>query len=216
MLLIFDLDGTIADTLTDLYEATRHVCIELGKAPVTKAQVRSFVGNGVNMLLARALKCPVQDEAVRRGRALFDAYYDAHCTQNTNAYPGIGELLQRLKGEGHTLIVLTNKPRPQAVKIVEKLYPGLFSQVLGQEEGLLLKPDPSRVFQIMEQTGDSPGNTCLIGDSCVDIALAQNADVRCVCLDWGFGNREDLVQKRPQAVVSTARALYTEIKNICE
>ncbi len=187
-LAIFDLDGTLVDSVDDLAEAVNHALGRVGLPPRSRDEVRSFVGNGARVLLERALG-PRRDK-LEEALAAWRAHYQDHLLDHTRPYPGVAEALARA---GRTLAVLTNKPGPMARRILEGLgILGRFVAVVGGGE-TPPKPDPAGVRAILERVGARPEDAIFVGDSLVDLATARNAGLTFVGVGWGLVPRAELV-----------------------
>lgn len=186
---LFDLDGTLLNTLDDLWRSGCAMREHLGLPPLTRAQTRSYVGNGMANYVAMAL--PGGREHLRFDEALafIRAYYDAHCLGDTAPYPGVLELMRTLKERGIATAVVSNKPHSAVVPLVEHFFPGLASCAMGQQEGIRRKPAPDMVEKALEEMGRDKSKALYVGDSEVDVKTAQNAGVPCLCVSWGFRDR---------------------------
>lgn len=185
--LLFDLDGTLLDTLEDLLDATNHALTTCGYPKRTLAELRRFVGNGAYNQIRRSLPEGTEEAEIQRVLAVYKPYYTAHCQAKTRPYTGIPAVLEKL-GENYPLAIVSNKP-DGAVKALCALYfPGIYA--LGETGDCPRKPAPDMVYRAMEAIG---ADRCVyIGDSEVDILTAKNADVPCLSVLWGFRDREDL------------------------
>ncbi len=188
-LAVFDLDGTLVDSVEDLHASVNHALAAVGLPPRSLAEVRSFVGEGARVLLAKAVA--PRDELLNPALAAWRPHYAAHCLDRTLPYPGVGPLLA---GAGRTLAVLTNKPGEMSRKILDGL--GLlqrFAVVVGGDEAPR-KPDPTGLLEIMARVGAAPSETVFIGDSRHDVETARGAGVAMVAVTWGLTSRADLVR----------------------
>lgn len=203
-LAVFDLDGTLVDSVADLHASVNHAMAAVGLPPRSLAEVRSFVGEGARVLLAKAVA--PREELLEPALAAWRPHYAAHCLDRTAPYPGIGPLLA---GAGRPLAVLTNKPGEMSRKILDGL--GLlqrFVVVVGGDEAPR-KPDPSGLLEIMARTGVTPGDTVFIGDSRHDVETARRAGVPVVAVTWGLGTREELVRAGATVFAESAAELAT-------
>lgn len=181
--LVFDLDGTLLDTIADLGEAVNYALEKRGFPPHTLAEYRGMVGNGVRKLVERACPGNLLDECL----ADFMAYYESHIDVHTVPYAGMPELLQELSAAGVALAVASNKFQSGAEYLVRKLFPGIpFVAILGNREGFPLKPDPAIVETVLEQAGVAKADAALIGDSATDMKTAANAGVPGIAVAWGY------------------------------
>ena len=181
--LVFDLDGTLLDTIADLGEAVNYALEKRGFPPHTLAEYRGMVGNGVRKLVERA--CPVNllDECL----ADFMAYYESHIDVHTAPYAGMPELLEELSAAGVALAVASNKFQSGAEYLVRKLFPGIpFVAILGNREGCPLKPDPAIVETVLKQAGVAKADAALVGDSATDMKTAANAGIPGIAVAWGY------------------------------
>ncbi len=193
-LAIFDLDGTLLDTVADLANATNQALAKCGYPTHPTEAYYRFVGNGINKLFARALPEEARtEENVQRIRTLFIPYYNEHNADDSHPYPGIVELLTQLQSQGIQLAVASNKYQQATTKLVGHFFPNIrFAAVYGQREGVPIKPDPAIVNDILSETGISRAHTLYIGDSGVDMQTARNASVESVGVTWGFRDEEEL------------------------
>ena len=204
MLIIFDLDGTLINTISDLGQACNHALAACGFPTHKIEDYPQLVGNGINKLIERALPKEDRNEAtVLRLREYFVPFYDAHNCDFTRPYDGIPELLLALKEQGHLLAVASNKYQAATEKIVAQLFPGIFDVVLGEREGVERKPNPQIVYDIHStlNTKLSTLNCLYIGDSIVDAETARAAGASLVLCTWGFGTREQMEGAKPDYLV---------------
>jgi phosphoglycolate phosphatase len=186
-LAIFDLDGTLVDSLDDLHASVSHALRAVGLPPRSRDEVHGFVGEGVRVLMARAIA--PHDHLLDPALAAFGPHYEAHCLDRTRPYPGMEALLA---GARRTLAVHTNKPGAMARTILGGL--GLLPRlaaVIGGDEAPR-KPDPTGILEIMSRVGATPDGTVFVGDSRVDVATARAAGVPMVAVTWGYGSRAEL------------------------
>jgi phosphoglycolate phosphatase len=193
-LIIFDLDGTLLDTIADLAEGANYALSVLGYPTHDSSTIRSFVGNGINKLLERALPKEEQTpENVLRMREVFLPYYDEHNADLTSPYSGIPELLATLQQRGMMLAVASNKYQSATEKLVAHFFPSTrFIKVFGQRTDVPIKPDPAVVFEIMLAAGVDKEDVLYVGDSGVDMLTAHHAGVDCVGVTWGFRPKPEL------------------------
>ena len=198
MTIIFDLDGTLLNTIDDLGYACNHALKQAGYPTHPIEAYPAKVGNGINNLIRRALPENGQtEENILRVRSYFVPYYDAHNCDYTQPYGGIPSLLQTLKAQGHRLAVASNKYQAATEKMVLHFFPDIFDVILGERAGIPRKPDPQIVYDIRQQIGEQGGDAqevIYVGDSLVDRDTARNAHVPFVACSWGFVPREQLIQ----------------------
>ena len=201
MLIIFDLDGTLINTIDDLGQACNYALAACGYPIHPIEDYPRLVGNGINRLIERALpEAHRNEETVLRLRKYFVPYYDEHNCELTCPYDGIIELLQTLKEEGHTLAVASNKYQAATEKIVAHFFPGVFDVVLGERENVARKPDPQIVWDIVGSLEDA-SEMLYVGDSLVDAETAKAAKIPFVACTWGFCTEEQLASGNPNYIV---------------
>ena len=209
-LLLFDLDGTLLDTLDDLHAAVCYALKRQGLPTRTRAQVRDYIGNGIVMLMKRAVgedALPAVDMA--QVMADFKEYYGAHCQDKTAPYDGILELLAALKAQGKKIAVVSNKADFAVKKLCEGYFSGLVDVAIGENEagGVKKKPAPDTVFAAVIALGGALENAVYIGDSEVDIQTARNAGIACISVSWGMKDREFLLKNGAKIIVDAPEKL---------
>ncbi len=208
-LAIFDLDGTLLDTVADLANATNYALALSGYTTHPTEAYYQFVGNGINMLFFRALPEEARtEENVMRIRSLFVPYYNEHNADDSRPYPGVSELLNTLQESGITLAVASNKYQQATLKLVKHFFPDIrFAAIYGQREGIPVKPDPTIVNDILSETGIAHEHTIYIGDSGVDMLTAHNAQVESIGVTWGFRDQEELQENGACHIVDKAEEI---------
>ena len=205
---IFDLDGTLLNTLEDLTDATNYA-LEQFKMPVrTIDEVRSFVGNGVRTLMVRAVP---QGDANPQFEQVFDCfktYYGEHCNDKTRAYDGVKELLQELKDKGFAVAIVSNKIDFAVKELQKKYFDGLVSVAIGESEGVLRKPAPDTVITALKELGKTKEGAIYVGDSDVDIMTAKNAGIPCISVEWGFRDRQFLIEHGGQNFIKEPKEIW--------
>ncbi|MGN0234780.1 MAG: HAD family hydrolase [Paludibacteraceae bacterium] len=213
MLLIFDLDGTLLNTIADLGTACNHALRALGYPTHSLEEYPNLVGNGVNKLIERALpaeantSCNQTHDLIQRMRAEFIPFYNAHNLDLTRPYEGVVEVLNALKADGHKLAVASNKYQEATAKVVAHFFPDTFDIVYGEREGVERKPNPQIVYDIFAAINHTGGKTLYAGDSLVDIATARNAGVPVAACAWGFCSRAELAAAEPDYLIEHAGEL---------
>lgn len=202
-LVIFDLDGTILNTIADLADSTNYALKRLGYPERSRSEYPFMVGNGVSKLFERALpESERTEENVERVRRLFMPHYDVHNTDSSRPYEGIEALLHALCGGGMMVAVASNKYQAAVEKLVACFFAGIpFAAVFGQREGVPVKPDPTIVSDIMKETGVTAGEVLYVGDSAVDMQTAARAGVTACGVTWGFRPRVELEAEHPAYIV---------------
>lgn len=209
--LIFDLDGTLVDSLEDLAYTTNQL-LEEDRLPLHDLdEYKLFVGNGVDKLIERALPENKKNE-VKAYRKRFDNYYKDNCLKHTKPYPQMKELIELLYQKGYKMAVVTNKPKVNAVKIVNTLFPDRFSYVFGNTPYQPKKPHPCLTQLAMQLLDASKNEVLFIGDSNVDIETAKNSKVKSIGCSWGFRGRKELEDAGADYVVDSPMEIMEILK----
>lgn len=208
-LVIFDLDGTLLNTIADLAHSTNYALNKLGYPTHEVDEYNLMVGNGVDKLFERALPEKERNEAnVLRVRKEFVPYYDAHNADDSRPYPGISELLAQLQTAGVRIAVASNKYQAATLKLIEHYFPETpFIAVFGQREGVRVKPDPTVVFDILNIANVAREDVLYVGDSGVDMQTAANAEITACGVTWGFRPRTELEEFNPQYIVDSTKEI---------
>lgn len=206
-LIIFDLDGTILDTLADLADSLNYALSSGGFPERSIDEVRRFVGNGIGKLVERGLPEGSDRATVERVLATFKAYYGDHCADKTAPYEGILPLLAELKEKGVKLAVVSNKADFAVQSLCAQYFGGLFDMAVGEREGICRKPAPDSVNEVIARLGVSKEVSLYVGDSEVDVQTAKNAEIDCIAVSWGFRDAELLCQSGAKQIVSTVEQL---------
>lgn len=192
---IFDLDGTLTDTLESLTYSVQATLDEMGLGRITGTQCQSFVGNGARYLIDHAIRAAGDEDGERleEGMEIYGRIFDENCTYHVTPYEGILPTLQALKDRGIKLAVLSNKPHAQTCKVVRKIFGEcIFDYISGQQASIKRKPDPEGIYHILKQLG-IPKEECLyVGDSEVDIKTGLSGGLKTVGVTWGFRTEEEL------------------------
>jgi phosphoglycolate phosphatase len=199
---IFDLDGTLLDTLEDLTDATNFSLRQYGMEQKSIEQVKSYVGNGIRRLVERAVPSGEDNPHFMDVFNTFKSYYNEHCNDKTRAYEGIPELLERLKAKGVSVAIVSNKA-DFAVKQLRDIYFGDIEVAIGESEGVRKKPAPDTINMALEALGTDRKGAVYVGDSEVDIETALNADMPCISVLWGFRDKDFLVQRGASVFAET-------------
>ena len=200
---IFDLDGTLLDTLEDLTDSVNYVLEEQGFPTRSMKEIREFIGNGIRKLIERSVPNGTSSECVDLVYQNFKNYYRSHCMEKTKPYEGILELLEHLKQAGCKTAVVSNKADYAVQILCEKYFGNLLDAVLGEKSETPKKPAPDAVYKILEQLGESTENAVYIGDSDVDIITARNTGLDEIIVDWGFRDAEFLKSQNAKVIVSS-------------
>lgn len=183
---IFDLDGTLLNTLEDLSDAVNYALREMGMPERSLEEVRSFVGNGVRRLMELSVPEGFDNPAFEETFAKFREYYGVHCNDKTRAYDGVLELIRELKNEGYALAIVSNKLDLAVKELSEIYFEGIIKVAIGEKEGVAKKPAPDTVYAALKEL-DMPAETAVyVGDSEVDVMTAKNSGLPCISVLWGF------------------------------
>ena len=214
-LVIFDMDGTLLNTLSDLTASVNYAMRKLNLPEYGEKDVEKMVGNGVRVLMLRAVtekRKELSEEALRLQRE----YYNLHTNDKTHPYEGVSEMLKTLKKKNFTVAAHTNKDEAFARRLKETYFPDCVDYVCGMTEGLT-KPDPKRILELMERINVDKRFAVYCGDSDVDIDTAKNAGIKCISVTWGFRSREFLLQYGaeyladvPEQVIKYAETLLAD------
>ena len=199
--IIFDLDGTLLDTLNDLAEGTNYALRVNGFPERTLDEIRRCVGNGARKLVERAVPGGQVEAALEQVRRDFDVYYKVHCKDHTGPYPGIMEMLEKLAGKGYALGVVSNKPDFAVQELIPGYFPGMFDSVSGEREVVAQKPAPDLIWEAMKNLQVNSSEAVYVGDSEVDLEAAANAGIPCISVAWGFKGREFLEEHRAEVII---------------
>lgn len=208
-LVIFDLDGTLLNTIADLANSTNHALNQLGYPTHEPEEYNFMVGNGINKLFERALpEGEKTEENVLRVRREFIPYYDQHNADESRPYPGIPELLETLQAKGIQLAVASNKYQAATEKLIAHYFPNIkFIAVFGQRDGVNVKPDPTIVEDILRISGTPKKEVLYVGDSGVDMQTARNAGVTACGVTWGFRPLAELESFNPRYIIDVPQLI---------
>lgn len=201
---IFDLDGTLLDTLDDLMNSVNFALREFSFPERSRKEIRSFIGNGVIKLMERSTPDGTDSETQEKCLDTFRRHYLGHMTDNTAPYEDIIPLLERLKSEGIATAVVSNKLHSAVAGLCKDYFPSLIDEALGVTEEAERKPSPLNVFKAMERLSSDKENTIYVGDSNVDVETAHRAGLKCIGVTWGFRDREELQAHSCDFIAETA------------
>lgn len=204
---IFDMDGTILNTLEDLKNATNYSLRQFGMPKRSLEEVRMFVGNGIRKLVERAVPAGTSEEKIAQVFDVFLEYYEIHSADNTSPYPGILELVEKLKKSGIKTAVSTNKADVPAQELGREYFNGIFDLIVGQQDGLKVKPAPDSVNKILSILDIQKKDAIYIGDSDVDVQTAKNSGLDFIGVSWGFRGREFLEKNGAKNIVDNANEI---------
>lgn len=204
---LFDMDGTLLDTLADICSAANYTLRAMGYPERTLAEMRRFVGNGAEMQMRRALGAAADEETVKRALEIYKPYYAAHCQVETRPYAGVTGLLAALKREGFRMAVVSNKPDEAVKPLARQHFGTLLDAAMGETAQRRRKPAPDMVNDALAALGAEKARAVYVGDSEVDIETARNAEIACISVCWGFRDREQLAQAGAEEIAADAREL---------
>jgi len=204
---IFDLDGTLLDTLSDLHASVNFALRELSFPERTREEIRRFIGNGVVKLIERSVPTGTDKETEKKCFDAFRQHYLNHMSENTAPYEGVTQLLSELREKGVHTAVVSNKLHSAVEGLCEDYFPGLIDCALGVSDESERKPAPTNVFKAIDLLKAEKAYTIYIGDSEVDVQTAKNAGLSCIGVTWGFRDREELVKAGAEFIADTADAV---------
>lgn len=212
--IIFDLDGTLLNTLEDLTDSTNYALQQYGLPARTLEEVRQFVGNGIMKLIQRAVPVGTEEKVTDEVFSCFKAYYTAHCSRKTAPYPGIVQMLRELQTKGYRLAIVSNKAHEAVRELAVQYFPEMMDAVMGEQEaaGIHKKPAPDMVNAVMHQLHSNREETLYIGDSEVDKATADHAGLDCLLVTWGFREKERLAALQPTGMADSAAEVLAFIE----
>lgn len=206
-LAIFDLDGTLLNTLEDLADSVNHALSVCGFPNRTIEEVRCFVGNGIRLLIERSVPGGTQKEQTDRVYTEFMEYYTIHCADKTRPYDGILELLCSLRKAGIKTAVVSNKADVAVKELCRKYFAGLLDEAIGERAGIRRKPAPDSIKEVLKKLGVQEKQAVYIGDSDVDVETADNAGLEEIAVTWGFRDRDFLLQSGAKVFVSVPKEI---------
>ena len=211
--IIWDLDGTLMDTLQDLYLATNHALRAFGMPERSLDEVRCFVGNGVRRLIQLAVPQGDSNQLFEDVFKEFKAYYVEHCQDNTDLYPGIADTLQALKEAGYRMAVVSNKLQTGVDELHKEYFSQYIDVAIGERSGISRKPAPDMVVQALQELGADKEEAVYIGDSDVDIMTARNSGLPCISVLWGFRDRDFLLEHGATTFAQQPRDIIDLLKD---
>ena len=200
---VFDLDGTLLDTLGDLRDSVNFALEKNGLPKRTTEEIRSFVGNGIRLLIDRSVPENTPTEITDKCFSDFKEYYKDHSAILTEPYDGIIDLMKELKSKGIKIAVVSNKADFAVKTLMEDYFSGLYDCAYGERLGIIRKPAPDGVFYAINEMGAKVENTVYIGDSEVDVDTSKNANLPCIAVTWGFRDKKVLESLNPEYIVDS-------------
>lgn len=205
--IVFDLDGTLLDTIGDLAASTNYALCAKGYPQRTVGEIRQMVGNGIRKLVLRAVPEATSESDYEETFGLFRAHYLKHCAELTRPYEGITELVARLAERSYKMAIVSNKLQPAVSELAARFFDPYIQCAIGESPGTPRKPDPTALRQALEALGSTPATTLYVGDSEVDMATGHNAGVEVVSCSWGFRSREALAALNPRYLIDKPEEL---------
>ena len=209
---LYDMDGTVLDTLADLTDSVNYTLRRFSMPERTAAEVRRFLGNGALHLIKEAVPAGTDEKTVQEVLDFYKPYYDAHCRIKTAPYDGIPQLMEKLREAGVRQAVVSNKPDTAVRELAAVFFPGLLESAVGESASVRRKPCPDTVEAAMRVMGLEKRDCGYVGDSEVDIATARNAGMDCISVAWGFRDEPELVAAGASCIVHSAEELYEKLK----
>ena len=210
--IIFDMDGTVIDTLKDMTISMNHVLESHSFPARSHEEIRSFVGNGIKKLVERSVPQGTDEKETEACYQDMLTYYQAHSLDNTAPYPGISELMEKLRADGFKMAIVTNKAQSAAEDISNKFFGPIVDSVVGDDKKSPLKPDPYNIHKIMKLFDCKEGEAVYIGDSEVDKLTAENSGLPFFGVAWGFRGRAFLEAQGAKCISDDAEELYKQLK----
>lgn len=207
------MDGTVMDSLEDMWYSVNHTLARFSMPAVTLDQTRRYVGNGARRLIEQAVPAGTDTETVEKVLNYYVPYYAEHCMDNTKPYAGIPEIMSELKAAGIRQVIVSNKPDIATAEIAEVFFSGLTDFAVGEKEGIRRKPWPDMVYAALDRLQLSKEECVYVGDSEVDYATAVNSGLDCISVLWGFRSRELLESNGAKVFVETPWELRDLILN---
>ncbi len=209
--IIFDLDGTLLDTLKDLQEGTNYALRVNGMPERTLDEIRRFVGSGSRKLIERVIPGCEKEGVFEKVLEDYNFYYKDHCKDHTQPYPGIAEMLSELKQKGYALGVVSNKPDFAVQELIPEYFPDVFASVSGERQGIAKKPAPDLIWEAMKKLNVTKEEAVYVGDSEVDLEAAENAGLPCISVSWGFKGREFLEQHNAAIIIESPAEILAHV-----
>ncbi len=206
---LYDMDGTVLDTLDDLADSVNHSLAEFGLPAVSREHVRQSLGNGAAHLVNCSVPQNMDPVEKQELLSFYKAWYDSHCSIRTCPYPGILSLMEELKAKGVRQALISNKPDTAVQELVREYFPGLLELAVGESPLVRRKPSPDSVLAAAGQLGLEPSECVYIGDTEVDLQTAQNAGMDCIAVTWGFRDEDQLIRAGARLFAHNADELKT-------
>lgn len=211
---IFDLDGTLLNTLDDLCDGVNEILKRHALPLRTLEEIRTFVGNGVRVLMQKALPSDINLDLFEEYFREFKDYYTSHCQIKTGAYKKIYEMLAFLQEKGYKMAIVSNKNHEAVLRLNDLYFKDYIKVAIGQREGIAKKPAPDTVFEAIKALGVETDSCLYVGDSEVDATTAKNAGLPCVLVSWGFRSKEELKNELYEKMIDEPMELPIFLENL--
>ncbi|MBQ8006195.1 MAG: HAD family hydrolase [Lachnospiraceae bacterium] len=207
--IIFDMDGTVLNTLDDLTDSVNYVFSKFGLPARSRDEYRQFFGNGIGYAMKCAAPEGTPDSLIEEMIPVFKEYYDIHCLDKTGTYDGIIDLMKELRDSGCKMAIVSNKIDSAVKELNERFFSEYVSVAIGERPGVSRKPAPDTVFAALAELGSSPDEAVYIGDSEVDLMTAKNSNLPCIAVLWGFRDRDFLIKYGASAFAKTPKDIIS-------
>ena len=208
---LFDMDGTVLDTLDDLADSVNRSLREFGLPEVSRFQVGQSLGNGAKYLIRHCLPEGSDEALCEQVLSFYKPWYDAHCLIKTKPYDGILQLMETLRADGVSQAIISNKPDSAVQELAEAFFPGLMDVVIGESPAVKRKPSPDTVLAASQQMGLMASDCVYIGDTEVDLETARNAGMDCIPVSWGFRTEEQLRAAGAEEIIRSPEELKKKL-----
>ena len=208
---LFDMDGTVLDTLDDLADSVNRSLREFGLPEVSRFQVGQSLGNGAKYLIRHCLPEGSDEALCEQVLSFYKPWYDAHCRIKTKPYDGILQLMETLRADGVSQAIISNKPDSAVRELAEAFFPGLMDVVIGESPAVKRKPSPDTVLAAARQMGLMASDCVYIGDTEVDLETARNAGMDCIPVSWGFRTEEQLRAAGAEEIIRSPEELKKKL-----
>ena len=207
--IIFDMDGTVLNTLDDLTDSVNYVFSKFGLPARSRDEYRQFFGNGIGYAMKCAAPEGTPDSLIEEMIPVFKEYYDIHCLDKTGPYDGIIDLMKELRNSGCKMAIVSNKIDSAVKELNERFFSEYVSVAIGERPGVSRKPAPDTVFAALAELGSSTDEAVYIGDSEVDLMTAKNSNLPCIAVLWGFRDRDFLIKNGASAFAKTPKDIIS-------
>ncbi len=212
--ILFDLDGTLLDSLNDLWASVNHSLAQNNMSVRSKEEIRQFLGNGARQLISLSMPPGYSDKEFSQVYNEFKTYYSLHSSDKTKPYDGIMPMLEQLKQLGVKTGIVSNKPDTAVQKLYRRFFSNSIDMAIGEQEGITRKPSPDMIFKALSILGSDVSQSIYVGDSEVDIATANNSGIKCISVSWGFRGRSYLENEGASTIVDDPTELINLLKDI--